>query len=414
MSGRDDGAATTEGEGAGDDGAARVASGAAWRDLVDALRAAERLVDECVPATPAMRAEGWRYLTRFFSAGALLCVELADPDWPELQRMVDTTCSWGIDNPDCIYLYAPIRGDASYRLRGDAGSARHFDVQISRGHFADAPAFGVIASVARDALPVSDEGAFELWIGPEPPPDPDRAGWLRSEPDAAWLLSRQYFADWERERPADLDLERVGAVYPPPPPSPADVATRLDRLARWLDGGARYFEGLAKMCMGLPANSLRFIDPADAGRGGLRDLAYGLGNFACGPDEAVILEVAPPDCAYWSFALGNGYWESLDWSRRQSSLNDHQTRLDADGVFRAVVSLRDPGVPNWLDPQGHVQGTLFGRYLATPTIPQPEMRVVPLAELRRHLPGDTPVVSPEARSEQLVRRHRAAVRRNRR
>jgi hypothetical protein len=400
--------------GAGGDGAARVASGEVWRDLVDALGAAERLVDECVPATPAMRAEGYRYLTRYLSAGALLCVELADPDWPELQRMVDTTCSWGIDNPDCIYLYAAIRGDACYRLRGHAGSARHLDVQISRGHFADAPAFGVIASRARDDLPIGGDGALDLWIGPESPPDPERTGWLRSEPDAAWLLLRQYFADWERERPADLDLERVGAHYPPPPPSPAAVAERLDRLARWLDGGARYFEGLAKMSMDLPANTVRFIDPGDAGRGGLKDLAYGLGNFRCGPDEAVILELAPPHCAYWSFALGNGYWDSLDWSRRQSSLNDHQARLDADGVFRAVISARDPGVPNWLDPQGHGRGTLFGRYLRTRDVPQPAMRVVPFAELRRHLPADTPSVTQDARSVSLVRRHRAAVRRNRR
>jgi len=395
------------------EGEARVASGAVWREIVDAVRAAERIVDECVPATPAMRAEGYRYLTRYLAGGALLCVELADPDWPELQRMVDTTCSWGIDNPDCIYLYAAVRGDATYRLHGRIGTARHWDAQISRGHFADAPDFGVVGSVARSDLRVDEDGRFELWIGPEPPDAPG-ASWLASEPDAAWLLCRQYFADWERERPADLLLERVGASYPPPPPSPAAVAERLDRLARWLDRGARYFEGLAKMSMELPANSVRFIDPGRAGRGGLASLAYGLGNFRCGPDEAVVLEVTPPDCAYWSFALGNGYWESLDWSRRQSSLNDHQARLDADGVFRAVISARDPGVPNWLDPQGHPQGTLFGRYLRTAGIPQPQMRVVPFDAVGETLPRETPRVSPSARSDQLARRHRAALRRNRR
>jgi hypothetical protein len=396
-----------------DDPDERIASGAVWRDLLDALRAAERIVDECEPSTPAMRAEGWRYLTRLLSGGALLCVELADPDWPELQRMVDTTCSWGIDNPDCIYLYAAVRGDATYRVRGRAGSARHLDLQISRGHFADAPDFGVIASRSIHDLTVDGDGAIDLWIGPEAPEAPG-ADWLPSRPEASWLLLRQYFADWERERPADLVIERVGARFPPPAPRPEAVAERLDRLARWLDGGARYFEGLAKMSMQLPPNSLRFIDPGRAGRGGLKDLAYGLGNFRCGDDEAVILEVAPPDCAYWSFALGNGYWESLDWSRRQSSLNDHQARLDADGTFRAVIARSDPGVPNWLDPQNHSQGTLFGRYLRTAEIPQPTMRVVALDRLREHLPEDTPVVSPETRSDALFRRHRAALLRNRR
>jgi len=388
----------------------RIASGELWRELVDALGGAERLVRECVPDTPAMRAEGLRYLTRYFAGGALLCVELADPDWPELQRMVDTTCSWGIDNPDCIYLYAAVRGDATYRIHGRRGSACHLDVQVSRGHFADAPAFGVIASRAAQDLAIASDGSFELWVGPDARPH----NWLPSAPDAGWLLVRQYFADWERERPADLVIERVGASYPPPPPGAAQVAERLDRLRRWLDGGARYFEGLAKMSMNLPANSVKFIAPADAGRGGLKDLAYGLGNFRCGPDEAVILEVAPPECQYWSFALGNGYWESLDWSRRQSSLNHHQARLDADGTFRAVIAQRDPGIPNWLDPQGHVQGTLFGRYLRTREIPEPVMRALPLAELASALPAGTPRVSAEQRSESLARRHRAALRRNRR
>ena len=390
----------------------RVASGELWREVCEALRRTEPLVLEALARGPQERAEGWRYLLRYLTGGALLCVELADPEWPELQRMVDTTCSWGIDNPDCIYLYAAVDGASTYRIAGTRGSATHLDVQVSRGHFADAPAFGVIGSLSHHDLVVGEDGRFELFVGPERPDG--AANWLATAPDAGWLLSRQYFSDWERERPADLVIERVGARFPPPPPSPTAIAERMDRLVRWLDGGARYFDGLARMSMNLDANSLRFIDPGDAGRGGLKDLAYGLGNFRCAADEAVILEVAPPACDYWSFALGNGYWESLDWSRRQSSLNGHQARLDADGVFRAVIAQRDPGVPNWLDPGGHERGTLFGRYLRTASIPQPSMRTVRLDALRDALPPDTPRVAPPERSGALLRRHRAAMLRNRR
>jgi len=128
----------------------------------------------------------------------------------------------------------------------------------------------------------------------------------------------------------------------------------------------------------------------------------------------VLLEVHPPDCHYWSFALGNGYWESLDWSRRQSSLNDRQAVLDADGVFRAVISQRDPGVPNWLDPQGHAQGTLFGRYLRTRDMPEPVLRAVPFEELLHCLPEATPRVSSRERSAALRGRFLAALSRNRR
>ena len=54
-------------------------------------------------------------------------------------------------------------------------------------------------------------------------------------------------------------------------------------------------------------------------------------------------------------ALGNYWWETIDYANHQSSLNGFQAVLDDDGVFRAVVSARDPGVANWLDTAGHGQ-----------------------------------------------------------
>ena len=50
--------------------------------------------------------------------------------------------------------------------------------------------------------------------------------------------------------------------------------------------------------------------------------------------------------------------------------------------------------------------------IATPTRP-PMIKRVKLAELRQHLPADTPVVTPEERAEELRRRVRACQRRRR-
>ena len=33
------------------------------------------------------------------------------------------------------------------------------------------------------------------------------------------------------------------------------------------------------------------------------------------------------------------------------------------GKFRAVISLEDPGVPNWLDPAGYTEGGIYGRWV---------------------------------------------------
>jgi hypothetical protein len=388
----------------------RVMSTEIWGELCESLRKSDRLLlADDVPDSPLMRAEGLRYLTRLFAGGTRLCMELADPDYPEFGRMVDTTLSWGIDNPDCIYLYAAIRGDAGYRIFGNRGGAHHLDVQVNRGHFAQAPDFGVVSTLNGFELKLEPDGELELFLGSE------RRGenWLPLEPDAQWVLVRQYFHDWESERPADLYIERIGAEYPPPPVRSDQIAARMERLRTWLDTGASYWDEMARFSLLREPNTVYFRPLDETSWGGLRGLAYGFGNFRCQSGEAVILEVTPPECHYWSFSLGNWYWESLDWSRRQTSLNGHQARLDADGCFRAVIAHQDPGVPNWLDPAGHRWGTIMGRYLLTGSAPEPRLRVVSQAELGSALPPSTPRITPEARSRTLQRRCRAVWRRNR-
>jgi hypothetical protein len=322
---------------------------------------------------------------------------------------VDTTLSWGIDNPDCLYLYAAIRGDASYRISGDRGSAHHLDVQVNRGHFAQAPDFGLVSSASGAELETRSDGSFELILSPEK----QEGNWLPLEPAAEWLLVRQYFNDWENERPADLAIERIDASYPPPPVRTDQIATRFDRLMTWLDTGARYWDEMVRFSLERGPNHVYFRPIEETSWGGLHGLAYGFGNFHCEPGQAVILEVTPPSCHYWSFSLANTYWETLEWHRRQTSLNGHQAHRDSDGAFRAVISHEDPGVPNWLDPAGHDVGTMMGRYLITDAAPEPRLRVVEFENLRDGLPADTPSVSRAERSALLRRRQHAVTRRNR-
>jgi hypothetical protein len=386
-------------------------SGEIWDEVCESFLRTKReiVLAGDVPNTPRMRAEGMRFLGRFLSGGILLCSELADPDYPELGRMYDTTLSWGIDNPDTIYLYSALRGDATYRIYGNRGTAHHFDVQVQRGHFAEAPDFSIVSTANGSELEAAPDGTFELVLSPER----HEGNWLELEPDAEWLCIRQYFYDWESERPADLIIERVGAAYPPPPVSSDQIAARLDRLQTWFNKSGRYWDEMARFSMERTPNEIYFRPPEETAWGGLRGLAYGFGNFRCEPEEAVILEVKPPLCHYWSFSLGNWYWETVGWTNRQSSLNGHQAQLDADGVFRVVIAHEDPGVFNWLDPAGNTVGTVMGRYLLTEAAPSPKSQVVKLSELDAALPADTPRVTPEQRREILRQRERAAHQRNR-
>ena len=389
-------------------------TGEAWDEFCDTLQRASKLVlGEGVPDSPRDRAEGFRYLSRLLAAGIVVCMEHADPDYPEFGRMVDHTMSWGLDCPDCLYLYATVRGDAGYRISGNRGSANHIDIQVNHGHFAsgDISAWGTISSLSGLDLDAEPAGSFELILSP----DKHEGNWLRLEPNAEFVLVRQYFNDWENERPADLIIERLDAQYPVPPPRTDQIAARLERLSMWLERSGALWEEMSKAMLNMEPNTLIVNLPEDSDkRAGMRGQAYGIGNFRCAPDEAVIVEFTPPNCRHWSFSLANWYWESLDFASRQTSLNGHQATLDRDGVFRGVIAHEDPGVANWLDTAGNTKGTIAARFLLAESPPKPKLRTVKLADLRSELSSDTPRIDSAARAEILERRRRAVWRRYRR
>ena len=387
-------------------------SGEVWRALCAAIeRSAGRVLGDDVPDTPRDRAEGFRYLTRFLAAGLVSCVSHDDPDYPVFARMIDYTMPWGLDNPDCLYLYASLRGGGEYAVSGFRGSANHLDVQVNFGHFAngDISTWGTIASLDGQDLDADESGAFTLRIGGE---RGTARNWLPSRDDAEFLLVRQYFDDWETERPADLLIERVGAEWPIPPPRTDQIARRLDKLVRWLDRGGALWETMSRGFLSMEPNSLVVHMPGPAGeRAGMRGQAYGIGHFRCAPDEAVVLEFEPPPCRHWGVALANRHWEAIEYASRSSSINRAQAQLDPDGTFRAVICHDDPGVANWLDPGGLCDGTLTARFLHADHAPAPRFRTVDRAALSDALPGDTPRVTPAERAERLTRRRRAVIRR---
>ncbi|MFP8872998.1 MAG: DUF1214 domain-containing protein, partial [Myxococcota bacterium] len=387
--------------------------GEAWQKFCETLSASSALVlGEGVPDSPRHRAEGFRYLSRFLAAGIVSCVAHNDPDHPVFGRMMDYSMPWGLDNPDCLYLYAPLRGGAEYRVFGQRGSARHIDFQVNFGHFAngEVSSWGTVSSLDGLELEIAEDGEFELMIGGD-----GRGGnWIAANDDVEFLLVRQYFDDWENERPADILIERVGAEYPVPPPRTDQMAVRLAQLARWIERGGKLWEQMSRGFLAMDPNSLVIHMPDSAGAGsGLKGLAYGMGHFACRPDDAVIMEFEPPKCHYWGVALANYYWECVEFATRSSSISRAQSLLSSDGRFRAVIAHRDPGVPNWLDPGHNEEGTLTARFLHGDRTPEIDFYTVPFDEVRNALPDDTPTVSPAERTQQLQARRRAAIRRYR-
>jgi hypothetical protein len=123
------------------------------------------------------------------------------------------------------------------------------------------------------------------------------------------------------------------------------------------------------------------------------------------------VEVTPPEGLYWSFSIGNPWWETIDYAKHQSSLNGHQAAVDDDGMVRAVIAHKDPGIANWLDTAGHSAGPVILRCVRTETAPVPAATVVPFAQLDGALPAATRRVTPEERDAVLHARRVAVSKR---
>ena len=112
------------------------------------------------------------------------------------------------------------------------------------------------------------------------------------------------------------------------------------------------------------------------------DNLYMIGTFRLEADEALVIELDPPDTRYWSVTLENIWHECIDARRRHSSMTNVGAVSDADGKVRIVVAGNDLGVDNWLDTGGRHRGFVIVRWIDNPDAPAVTTSVRPLDEVR--------------------------------
>jgi hypothetical protein len=373
----------------------------AWSHLLRKLEDAAHTVDsEPANRNRLDRAAGIRHLLVLLAAGLDEALRF-DPD-PILRvqrTSTDDVVTWGMECPDCLYTRAVMRGGESYRLFGNRGSARYVGLQTMNG----------IASTANclvDELEMDTNGDFEVVLSAE-----QREGnWMRIEGAHPTLTVRHFFYDWDTEVPSSLHIERLGdPVEAAVPAVDADVAVsrQLVALGEFVNDNLEFF---LQFGAAAPANG--FLPPIDrTAMGAASENKPVIGRWELDPDEALILEVEPPDGVYWRFSLGNPWWETIHYGRHQSSLNAHQVAMDVDGLVRVVVCGRDPGVANWLDSAGHSNGAMILRCVRTATAPTPRARLVPFDDIASMLPADTMRVTADERAATIDRRRRAVLER---
>ena len=191
--------------------------------------------------------------------------------------------------------------------------------------------------------------------------------------------------------------------------TPEQIARRIADLPRWIEGMIGFDMHLVRFYREHHGVNTFLRSTKIDSIGGLPTQAYYDGIHEITDDEVLIIETPLPEsCRYWQALVADDRFATVDWVNRQSSLNDAQAHIDSDGRFRAVISSRDPGVPNWLDKADVPWGMIQMRWNRATDYPDPTMIKVPFAELRQHLPADTPVVTPEQRDALLRRRREGA------
>jgi len=381
---------------------------AAWSEFCDRMRTlGDDIVGEQFPHEPGERARGFRYLASLFGFALEWYVDRSDPEFPAFVVCENEVVRQGAPNTDNLYLRSRVVPEGVYRITGNVAGVRELIVSVHQGEM-QLGRMAVFEERNLAQLEVGVDGALELFLGGEARP----GNWMALNPDAEYVLLRQYTSDWDRETVAHFDIERIGFEGTvPTPASEARVAAGLADAGEWIDATVRFWnEYSANLRAQLPPNVL---SPPAQPPGSARDIANGMGCYELSDDEALVIECDLPKARYWSFQLlAHGWFECHDLNG-MCSLNGDQTCIDADGRFRLVVAHADPGTPNWLCTEGRRSGLVNYRYVLASTFPTPEATVVPLTDLASVLPASAAGFGPDERRAQLAARQRAIARRYR-
>ena len=358
---------------------------------------------------PLERAAAERQLKHNISAALDQGFILHDPLFPEF-RLSDRHNQFGLFNPDNRYHLASISAPGRYVVRGRRGTSADLQIQVGSGVFK----LETVSQMSSEELVTDDEGNFEIVISDTCEGD----NWLAiadGERGATTVLIRESFMDWERETAGTWTIERTDTWGTPRPlVTPDLVSGQYARAAQHLTTStAGWVAFVGKLLGELEPNTLS--EPAESASGGLTGQFNVKGVFPAHADTATVISVPRSRARYQSIQVGDLWFNSLDYTRRQTSLTAALARPSSDGLLHMVVSRRDPGVANWLDPAGASTVFAFLRWQGLPgrrfrKAHRPTVRVVPFDELRAHLPHDEPHVGPEARAEQLAARQAAALR----
>lgn len=382
----------------------------------DLLR--QRMLADPTASTPAGRATLENALDEVAFAQSLNAAN-SDPHRPKIawcftaprlwMEHVMPGCRWGLDSPDSVYRHAIIDHQSSYeitvRQREPVPTQFSFMVYDScagentkqKSDLLDEP----MAALLGPMLEVDADGSYTVTVGPEPANG--RPNHMQTSEGAKVLMSRDTFMDWANERTQAMDITRTAGPSAPPPRSEQEIA----REAAWLLENAENILFCYKTNYFTTSEPNRLAKPWARGGG---FAASSNARFDLGEDEAWVITLHGLGARGLGFGSGDPWMVSYEHITGFGTLNNNQAIPNDDGTYTYVVAVADPGVHNWIEPQGFNEGTLLVRWI---DIPKSDAsvedavrfsKVVKLDELAQHLPGGTVQVSAAERRAMRARR----------
>ncbi len=369
---------------------------AAQRSAIETVQAA--LADPRVPHAEVDVAEGYRWVTRLARLALEWVVEKSDPTHPQLFTLQDEYRKLLVDNPDVHYLFCVLDDSRSYRLRGWRGECAYlgmtFGTAFGQGAEAGGGRTGTQTQCHIDEFELGPGGEVDILIAPAadmPSPRPRNA--VVMEPGTAQLAIRETHFEKSPERLSRLRIELVGQQdVPTPVLSAAELAPKLEFAAMflsfvagtavqmWHDAGGNIntFSGTD--------GSVHVASQDDEVRSHSNaEMTYHGGRFSLAPGEALVVTVHEPErpFLYWGLTLTSPWMESFDYRYTTTALNNRTARQSADGSWQMVIAPSDPGpgVSNWLDTSGRLEGYMLVRWVLADGPPHPTAHVVQAADL---------------------------------
>lgn len=333
---------------------------------------------------------------------------------------------WAVDNVDNMYRMATIDDTSHYRLTMKPSGPLPAQVSVTvydnfvgenNGKLDDT----LSAFIVDDSTVFNEDGSFTLTVSPEP--GTGKGNHMQSKPGSRQFLIRETINDWDNYHPLTISIERIGD---PPAGEPDSLDVLTNRAVELLAAATDTLLVFHEKFSAFPENGfsklvVRAREGGDERRKAKQqgqevsaeatDWGFvATGGFKLEEGEALAVTVDPMGAEFMGYMLTTPWLVSLEHVHASGSRTMGQADANSDGTITYIIAPTDPGVYNWLDTSGLLQGSMVIRWQQlTRPLEAPDdtairnIRRVKLADIGKEFPALRQVTAEE-REEELARR----------